>query len=67
MAAGSSDLGCVMKTAGHKIPLTAKKSLVARAAQSGEPILISDVFQEPDWLPNVLLPETKSEVSLPIK
>lgn len=67
MQAGTGQAGLEMKRADHKIPLAAEKSLVARAARSGQPVLIPDVAQEPGWLPNPLLPQTKSELSVPIK
>lgn len=67
MQEGTGKAGQQMKQARHKIPLSAEKSLVARVARSGEPILVSDVYKEPSWLPNPLLPETKSEIAVPIK
>src|SRR5690606_27918762 len=49
------------------IALTTEQSLVARAARTGEPVLIPDVSQAQDWLPNPHLPETKAELAVPIK
>ncbi len=66
MRAGTGQAGRQMKEQGHYIPLAAEQSLVARAARSKRPILVSNVKQEPDWLPNPLLPETKSELAIPI-
>ncbi len=67
MKEGAGETGRQMKEAGYKIALTSKKSLMAQAARSGKVVLIHDVEQEPDWLPNKLLPHTKSEIAVPIK
>ncbi len=67
MQEGTGQAGRMMKKSGHKIALTSTKSLVAWAARIGKSVLVSDVFQEPNWLPNALLPETKSELAVPIK
>lgn len=67
MQEGTGNAGQMMKAVGHKIPLVASKSLTARAARSGQPVLIPDVTREPSWLPNGLLPETKAEIAVPIK
>jgi PAS domain S-box-containing protein len=64
---GAGEAGRQMKAAGHKIGLRIQKSLVARAARTGEPVLVPDVFQVPDWLPNPLRPHTKAELAVPIK
>jgi GAF domain-containing protein len=39
---------------------------VARAARTRQGVISNDVTQEPDFLPNPLLPETKSEMALPM-
>jgi len=65
MQEGTGEPGRIMKERGHRIPLG--RGLVGRAAQTGEPVLVPDVSQEPDWLPNPLLPETRAELSVPIK
>jgi signal transduction histidine kinase/DNA-binding response OmpR family regulator len=66
MQEGTGEAGRKMKDLGHKIPLGVSRSLVAQAARNEEPVLVSDVYQEPHWLPNPLLPETKSEIAAPI-
>ncbi|GAB4424135.1 MAG: hypothetical protein Kow0031_02990 [Anaerolineae bacterium] len=67
MQEGTGGPGRMMKEMGHNIPYSAVRSLVAKAARSGEPILVDDVSKDKRWLPNLLLPETKSELAIPIK
>jgi PAS domain S-box-containing protein len=55
-----------MKRRGHTIPLNAPQSLVALAARTLEPVIVNDIRQEPTYLPNPLLPATRSEVALPL-
>ena len=39
---------------------------MARAARDREAVLVNDVTQDPTWLPNDVLPETKSELAVPM-
>lgn len=66
MAAGSGEVGSLLRAAGHAIPLDMEHSLVARAARGGYIILVQDVSVEPDFLPNPLLPNTRSEMAIPL-
>jgi PAS domain S-box-containing protein len=64
---GAGEAGRMLKAAQHKIALTAEKSLVAKAARTALPVRVWNVSLEPDWLPNALLPDTRSELAVPIK
>lgn len=64
MMGGSGDAGSIMLARGHTIPWG--HGLVGRAAETALPVVIPDVSKEPGWLPNQLLPETRSEVAVPI-
>ena len=64
MAGGTGEAGKIMIKQIHK--LAKGRGLVGRAAENNEPVLVADTTQNPQWLPNSLLPDTKSEVALPI-
>ncbi len=66
IAAGVGQTGAEMKARGHHIPLNAPTNLVARAARKGKIISIDNVRKTEDWLPNPLLPDTYSEMAVPI-
>ncbi len=44
-----------------------EEGMVSWVAYTGEPLLANDVSQEPHYLPDDLLPETKSELVVPLK
>lgn len=66
LAAGAGEVGRQMVAAGHSIPLETEKSLVARAARDQQAVIVNDVRSDPGFLPNPLLPETSSEMAVPM-
>lgn len=66
LAAGAGDIGKQMVTSAHSIPINAERSLVARSARDRQAVIINDVRNEPGFLPNALLPETRSEMAVPM-
>ena len=64
LTAGTGEAGAEMMKRGHRLPKG--RGLVGRAAEGNESVLVSDTSQDPDWLPNQLLPDTKSEAAIPI-
>jgi GAF domain-containing protein/HAMP domain-containing protein len=64
MAGGTGEAGRAMLAGGHRI--TQGRGLVGRAAETREVVLVPNVSQEEDWLPNPLLPDTRAEVAVPI-
>lgn len=66
LVAGAGQVGRKMTAQGWSIPLDREQSLVARAARTRQAVIVNDVRQEPDWLPNPLLPKTRSELAVPL-
>ncbi len=48
------------------IPLAQEQSLVARAARTKQSVIVNDVHNDLGWLPNPLLPDTASEMAVPL-
>lgn len=66
LASGAGDAGLQMKAQGLSIPLDREQSLVARAARERKGVTVNDVTQAADFLPNPLLPDTRSELAVPM-
>ncbi|MDO9302595.1 MAG: GAF domain-containing protein [Anaerolineales bacterium] len=66
LASGAGEPGRQMMAKGFSIPLDREQSLVARAARERKGVIVNDVTQAPDFLPNPLLPDTRSELAIPM-
>ena len=55
-----------MKRRGHKLAV-GSQSIIGYVTQHGEPLVINDVSKSEIHRPNPLLPETKSELGIPLK
>mgnify|MGYP001031637752 CR=1 FL=1 len=66
LVAGSGAAGDTMVDRRWHIPVDHEKSLVARAARTREGIIVNDVHADPNFLPNPLLPDTRSEMAVPM-
>ena len=49
-----------------KHQLSIERGLVGRAARTKSSVLVPDTSQDPEWVPNPLLPDTKAEIAVPI-
>lgn len=66
LAAGSGEVGRRMVAEDWQIPVTQLRSLVARATRTRTGVMVNDVRKSPDWLPNPRLPDTRSELAVPM-
>lgn len=51
---------------GHRLAV-GSKSIVGQVTASAQPLVVNDVIHEPAHYPNPLLPETRSELAIPLK
>ncbi|MFO7682693.1 MAG: GAF domain-containing protein [Chloroflexota bacterium] len=66
LAAGAGEVGAQMVAVGYSIQADHPHSLVAQAAQSKQGVIVNNVAADPAFLPNPLLPNTKSEMAVPM-
>lgn len=66
LVAGAGSVGRQMVTEGWSISMARQQSLVARAARNRQPVIVNDVQLAVDWLSNPLLPDTRSEMAIPL-
>ena len=63
---GYGRAGEELKRRGHKIPLSARQSLVARSVRERSVVRVGNVRNDPTWMPNPVLPETQCEMAVPV-
>lgn len=66
LTSGSGEAGRAMVAQRHSIPLGRELSLVARTVRTHQGVMVNDVSNASDFLPNPLLPNTHSELAVPL-
>lgn len=66
MAAGSGEVGKTLFTSNFTIPLAHEKSIIAWTANHRRARIVNDVQNSEIFLPNPNLPQTQSEMAVPI-
>lgn len=66
IAGASGEVGAQLKAIDQHIPLDSDNSPIGRAVRTRRMIQIKDVSKARHWKANPLLPDTKSEIALPI-
>ena len=64
--AASGEVGRALIESDYEIALDAEQSIVAYAARQGRYVLAGDVNEDSRYLPHPLLPNTRSEVAIPL-
>jgi GAF domain-containing protein len=62
----TGDAGAQLKRSGHKLKV-GSKSIVGYVTGSGEHLVVNDTSRDATYLPNPLLPDTRAEVTIPLK
>jgi PAS domain S-box-containing protein len=65
LRAGTGDVGRMLLQRGHHL-LIGSGSLNGRAASDKKTVIVTDTTQSPNFLPNPLLPQTRSEMAVPL-
>jgi putative methionine-R-sulfoxide reductase with GAF domain/CHASE3 domain sensor protein len=66
LTSGAGHVGRQMVSEGRRIAIDNPQSIVARAASTRKPVKVQDVRQSATFLPHPLLPDTRSELALPL-
>jgi PAS domain S-box-containing protein len=66
LASSTGEIGQQLMEEGHRVALTAPQSLIARAARSGVTVIVNQVLNMADFLPNPLLPATRAVMAIPV-
>lgn len=62
----TGEAGAQMKRTGHKLAV-GSRSIVGFVSGRGEPLIVNDTTKDLTYLPNPLLPDTRSEAAVPLK
>jgi PAS domain S-box-containing protein len=65
LVVGYGEIGTKMLAMNHSMPMGV--GVIGKAAAEGRSVLLEDVREDPNWKPNSLLPDTRSELAVPIK
>jgi PAS domain S-box-containing protein len=65
--AGSGETGRIIAERGGVRLRIGRQGIVGWVAGHGEPLLVQDISQEPRFVPNQALPDTRSELAVPLK
>lgn len=65
MAAGYGDIGRQLKARDHRVEIST--GIVGTVAGNNQPFISNDVSQTPNFVSNPLLPETRSEMAVPLR
>jgi GAF domain-containing protein len=66
LQAGSGEAGRIQLAEGHRL-FIGGRSLIGGAMQDGQPRITQDVHLDEEWRPNPVLPDTRSELALPMR
>ncbi|TVR24369.1 MAG: GAF domain-containing protein, partial [Anaerolineaceae bacterium] len=66
LAGGAGEAGEQMVATGHRIPLSREHSLVVQAALRRSSVIANNVEEDENFFPNPLLPDTRSEMAVPM-
>lgn len=66
LTSGAGHVGRQMVAEGRIIELSNPRSIVARSGRNREGVIVNDVKSAPDFLPHPLLPNTASELAVPL-
>jgi len=66
LAVGAGEVGDALVRTGWSIPYEKEASIVSRAARTRVGQIVADVNQDPVFLPNPYLPDTRAELAVPM-
>jgi len=66
LTAASGKIGHAIMEDGRKIGIYQEQSVIAKAARKRETIIVRDTHDEPDYIHHYLLPNARSEMSIPL-